>query len=177
MSAWKIAKLILDNCNSPQDVDEMLLTLDSFAEMQELRGMIASFSTTARNEPPVATNGGPSSRKYEPQTSSPEQKPTILTGVSSGTTVKQMEILFRECGMTNKQVEQWFSAKFKIAKPIGKGSLRNYLAMILSEIDLGLTNRILSTIQRESLPGSSIKSDIEDYWDKLDAHFESPNDG
>lgn len=175
MSVWKIAKLLLDNCDSPQDVDEMLLTLNSLAEMQELRGMIASFSSAARDDSSIVANGGLGSRKIEAEISSPEQRSAILKGVSRDTTVKQMELLFRECGMTNKQVEQWFSANFKIAKPIGKGSLQKYLARILNEVDLGLTNRMLATIQRQSLPDSSAKSDIEDYWDKLDAHFDNPN--
>ncbi len=94
-----------------------------------------------------------------------------LPDTSKATMAEQLEVLFRSRGMTNKQVEQWFSANFEIDIPIRKVSLRNYLMKVLTGIDLGLGNRILATAQGRLTKTSSENSDIEDYWDQLEKQF------
>ena len=174
MRTWKIAKLLLDNCETQRDVDEVLQTLNDSSEMRDLVTMMSPFASRNYLTTPVAVDSKRRRSSHELKESMGKSKSTTLTDTTKNTTVEQMESLFRSCGMTNKQVEQWFDANFKIRISIGKGSLRNYITRILDEVDLGLSNRILSTIQRQANSGLSDNSDIEKYWDQLDKHFSRP---
>ena len=172
MHTWEIARLLLENCDSRQDVDQVLETLNDTLALQELRTMLSSFAS----DPGTATP--PSMPKSETMAMPKLGQNVIDNGgnalpdTSKATVAEQLETLFRSSGMTNKQVEQWFSANFEIDVPIRKVSLRKYLLKVLTGIDLGLGNRILATAQGRLTRNSSEKSDIKDYWDQLEKQFQ-----
>ena len=90
---------------------------------------------------------------------------------SKEVSASQLESIFRTSGMTNRQVEQWITDNFGIQFSVGKDSLRKYLANVLDDADLGLTNRMLAAAQQVANGGATSASDIRDYWDELDKHF------
>ena len=174
MRTWEIAKLLLDNCESQRDVDEVLQTLSNSSETQKVLTMMSPFASSSYESTSDVVVSKQKRSPGELEGTAGKKKGSALIDTTKNSTAEQMESLFRSCGMTNKQVEQWFAGNFKIQIPIGKGSLRNYIARILSGVDLGLSNRILSTIQRQANSGLSDNSDIEKYWDQLDRHFSRP---
>ena len=98
-----------------------------------------------------------------------KKQPTDSSGL---TTAKRLEVLFRNKGMTNQQVELWVNDNFSVAQAnLGKGSLRKYLVRVLNNADLGANNRLLAAAQRLVNEDSNETSDIKHYWDELDKHF------
>ena len=178
MRAWDIAKLLLDNCTSPQDVEEVLMTLDSPRELQELRSLLSSFSNGTLSTPYADADTPPlpdPKRVSIPTTGQPstEKSVKVLPKRPEAPMMDHLESLFRSDGMTNKQVAQWFSTNFNINVPIGRKSLRHYLTKLLDDVDWGLRNRIFEAAQRLQKDDSSTPSDIESYWDQLDKQFSS----
>ena len=171
MRTWDIAKLLLERCDSCQDVDQVIETLNDTLALQELCRILSSFASHPRVDAPPLTLGGRPTAVSEPERQAADDDVKVLPDISKDATAEQLGVLFRSCGMTNKQVVQWFETNFKIDVPIRKGSLRQYLMKVLAGADLGLANRILATAQGR-LPGDSRKkSDIGDYWDRLDKQF------
>ena len=172
MRTWEMAKLLIEHCDSQQDVDQVIETLNDRLAMQEVRRILAAFATRPRLNVPTPTPSSrpiPTLRKSERQIVDDGVK--ALPDTSRAVMAEQLEVLFRACGMTNRQVEQWFTVNFGIEILIGKGSLRRYLMRVLTGVDLGLANRILATVQGRLTGDSLKKSDIEDYWDRLDNQF------
>ena len=171
MHTWDIAKLLLEHCDSRQDVDRVLLILNDTSALRELCVLLSEFAT--RPDPHESSTIEADRLMEVPET---QQRPKgdglkPLPDASKATMSEQLESLFRSYGMTNNQVEQWFSSNFEINVPIGKGSLKQYLLKVLKEVNLGLGNRILATAQSHPRGDLSKTSDIKEYWDQLDKQF------
>ena len=171
MGAWEIAKLLLEHCESEVDVERLLLTLDDPSELRELRTMLSAFATYMEVETSSAI--APAAPVVVPEA---QQRPKagrvrVLPDASRATMSDQLESLFRSYGLTNSQVERWFSTNFEINVPIKKGSLQQYLMKVLKDVDLALGNRILAAAQAQMMRDSSQTSEIKDYWDELDKRF------
>ena len=172
MRAWEIAKVLLKHCESEQEVDQVIETLNDTLALREVCVILSSFASRSPFNVPAKGPSGTSTvavRKPKQSTIDHGVKPLPVT--SRVVMAEQLEVVFRAYGMTNRQVEQWFTTNFKIDVPVGKGSLRRYLMRVLAGVDLGLANRILAMAQG-GLTGDSLKrSDIEEYWDGLDKQF------
>ena len=177
MRTWDIAKLLMERCNSPEDVERVIVTLKDPGAMQEVCSMLAVFSGGESIASNTDTHVSTITGKVRSSSTSKADKPAIDKGVeilpetSKISSIDQLESLFRSAGMTNKQVEHWFSVNFHVRVTISKRSLRKFLAKALDNADLGLTNRILSAAQRLVKDGSSTTSDIKSYWDEFDKRY------
>ena len=176
MRTWDIAKLLMERCNSPEDVERVIVSLKDPAAMQEVCSMLAAFSNNksavSHADFNVSMMGkGRSAPSFKVGQSSIGKDTGVLLDTSKISTIDQLESLFRSAGMTNKQVEQWVCDNFHASVTVGKGSLRRYLTKLLDNADLGLINRILSAAQRVMRDGSSATSDIKSYWDEFDKRY------
>lgn len=171
MRTWEIAKLLLERCDSPQDVDQVLETLHDRLAFQELCAMLGSFASGPHADASTSAAKNTPALLQEAEDQTIRDSVKALPDSSKATMSEQLEILFRSYGMTNKQVEQWFITNFQIDVPMGNGSLGQYLTKVLREVDLGLGNRILAAAQKRTPGDSSKPSELKDYWDKLDKQF------
>ena len=173
MRTWEIAKVLLKHCESEQEVDQVMETLNDSLALREICAILSSFASRPPFSMPARERSGTSTVAVvrKPEQSTIDHGVKSLPDTSRVVMAEQLEVVFRAYGITNKQVEQWFTANFGIDVPIGKGSLRRYLMRVLAGVDLGLANRILAMAQG-GLTGDSLKkSDIEEYWDGLDKQF------
>ncbi len=177
MNTWDIAKLLIQGCNSPDDIGRTLSTLRNPKDVERVCELLTAFSgvmpatqihqsgKTNDDAPPV--NGSPANRakgtvkKRRPETANSSEEAIAI----------KLEPLFREQGMTNIQVEEWFSTNFRIGRTIGKRSLRKYLIRVLDSADLGLKNRIIAAAQQLGNDPDAEDSDLVKYWDGFDKHF------
>ena len=177
MKTWYIAKLLVQSSSSPEDVGEILATLQDPKAVKRVCELLRSFSADG---PPVLTGqvgnlddnavakSGSSSKRTKEAT-----KKTSASTVSTSeeTIADRLEPLFRNNGMTNKQVEEWIAANFAVAATVGKRSLRKYLVKVLDRADLGLKNRIIAAAQKLASDQDDQDSDLVKYWDGFDKHF------
>ena len=174
MRAWNMSKLLMEHCNSAEEVGELLATLNDPVALQEVRSMLSAFSngTPVSSEPDdedQMTGGkGRGASGHKTKQPGTAKNPEIRLSTSKVAATDQLESLFRSREMTNRQVEQWINSKFDVNVVMGKGSLRQYLTKVLNKADLGMSNRMLSAAQRLVMDGSSGDSDIRNYWDELD---------
>ena len=177
MHTWEIAKILVGNCTSPEDVDQVIQLLNSTVAIQDICSMLSSFSETQSLNSPNkvgATKGRQASShasQPESQSISRHRAAKELDDSSEVAQAYQIEVLLRASGKTNREIERWMSESFNVKAVVGKGSLRLYLARVLRKADLGLRNRILSAAQ--NLSGKAIlgTSDIKDYWDELEKRY------
>ena len=177
MRTWDVAKRLIEHCESPEDVSEIIAILRDPAAIQEVYSLIVGFSNnkhssldpafTATTSPSVGSSSSysdidklPSSRARKPSTDS-----------SKLAAASQLVTLFRAKRMTNRQVEQWINHHFGVQANLGKDSLLKYLTKVLNQADLGLSNRLLAAAQRLVSENSQATSEIRDYWDELDKRF------
>ena len=177
MRTWEIAKILVGNCTSPEDVDQAIQLLNNPVAIQDICSMLSSFSKTQSLTSPqrVGATKGSQTSSYASQ---PESRNTSGRGATKGlddssevAQAYQLEALLRASGKTNRQIEQWMSENFNVKAVVGKGSLRLYLARVLRKADLGLRNRILSAAQNLAGKDISGTSDIKDYWDELEKRY------
>ena len=177
MRTWDIAKLLVENSSSPEDVEETVKALKDPTSMAQINSVLEAFSSFTLPSPATEVNSKGTQRASGRDTPKAAGKPsqslvTQGTGNSmdnrSMTAVVQLEELFRSKGMTNSEVEHWVRDNFDITVVVGKESLRKYLLKVLNRTDLGLSNRILAAAQRLATKNSMENSDIRDYWDQLD---------
>ena len=175
MRAWDIAKLLMEHCKTPDDVEQIIMVLNDRLTMGEVCSMLSAFSNrkaaSSHADVPMARKESRPGRVPEVKQAETASGGTTLLDTSKAAAVDQLESLFRSGGMTNKQVEQWCNTNFNIHFAVGKGSLRRFLTRLLNGADLGLTNRILAAAQREIMTDASDTSDIKSYWDELDKRF------
>ena len=177
MRTWDIGKLIMDNCNSPEDVGQVIEILRDPAAIEEVCSLIAAFSdykhsdysskTTAPTVQSVASHNSHAGAHKTPS-STTRRRPTDSFKLD---TAVQLETIFRTKGMTNQQVEQWIKGNFEVRVTLSKDSLRNYLTKVLNHADLGLSNRLLAAARRLAKENSKATSDIRAHWDELDKRF------
>ena len=180
MRSWDMAKLLMECCDSPEDVGQVIATLSNPAVLQEVCSMLAPFSNAkpeASDPETYVTKKTGDSRRASVHTSTQQ-------GSGKGTKVPpknsrvaatvQLESLFRSSGMTNKQVERWVDSNFNVDIVVGKGSLHQYLTRVLNRADLGMINRMLSAAQRLLKDEPSGASDIRNYWDELEKRSTIP---
>ena len=176
MNTWDIAKLLVESCSSPKEVDQVIETLHDPDAVLEVRSLLAVFSTSKTFVLPNAkASTFQRSGSYGSSTRI-DRRATRKSGGNSphrtkDATIRQLESLFRASGMTNHQVEQWITDNFNLRATVGKGSLSRYLTNVLNKANLSLTNRILAAAQRLKDDGATSTSDIKNYWDGLDKHF------
>ena len=176
MQTWDIAKLFVQNCNSPEDVSEVIATLQDPDSVQQVCAILITFSnakptSTPRKDEVPAKNTNSRYDSYD--TSGKVYTKRGETGSKQSfreESVGQLESVFRGSGMTNKQVEQWLNYNFGVQIMVSKDSLRKYLARVMKIADLGLSNHILAAAQRLGNGEAESASDIRDHWDKLDSH-------
>ena len=144
MKTWDIAKFLIQSCSSPEDVGQILATLQDPKEVGRVCELLSSFSAVG---PPaqtrqvgnlsgnvVAKNGSPSKRAK-----AATKKASVTKASSSEEAIAdRLEPLYRNNGMTNKQVEEWIADNFNVGATVGKRSLREYLVRVLDGADLGL---------------------------------------
>ena len=170
MRTWEIAKLFVESCTSPEEVDQLIGTIQDRDAMAHVCEMLSAFSTKM----PESSHELSKTRidsNTESYNLSLEGKRASLTangekGETSAkdTTAVKLESLFRSSGMTNRKVEQWSRDNFGIQIGIGKDSLRKYLTRVLKNSDKQLKSRIVAAaeklpVNRES-PGSYLQSDL-----------------
>lgn len=185
MRTWEIAKILVENCASPEDVDQVIQLLNSAVEVQGICSMLTSFSSD-RPLSPARIVGAKRNRQASSHSSQPESwKASELAGgqrvneYSDIAQAFQLETLLRGSGKTNKQIEQWMRESFDVNAVVGKGSLRLYLARVLRKADPGLRNQMMAAAQRMAGNDMSGTSDIKDYWDELEKRYipSDVNDG
>ena len=177
MRTWEIAKVLVGNCTSPEDVDQVIRLLNDTVAIQDICSMLSSFSETQSLTSPQKV-GATKRRQTSSYASQPASPSTSRRGSSKGlddssevAQAYQLETLLRASGKTNREIEQWMSENFNVNAVVGRGSLRLYLSRVLRKADLGLRNRILSAAQNlagKDIPGTS---DIKDYWDELEKRY------
>ncbi len=177
MRTWDVAKRLIEHCESPEDVSQIIAILRDPAAIQEVGSLIAGFSndkhSSFNSALTGATNQGVgSSSSYSETDKSPLRRARkSSTDISKLATASQLVTLFRTKGMTNRQVEQWINDNFNVRANLGKDSLHKYLTKVLNQADLGLSNRLLAAAQRLVSEKSQATSEIRDYWDGLDKRF------
>ncbi len=172
MHTWELAKLLLDGCDSPGEVDEVLNTLSDTLALRELRTMLSAFASNSGSGSETLSLTSANGPTTEPQLVAEAVDEGIkrLSDASRTTMAEQLESLFRSGGMTNGQVQQWFKANLQIDLLLNGRSLRHYLMRVLKEVDLETGNRVLAAAQGLGRDYST-KSEISDYWDHLDRRF------
>ena len=179
MNTWNIAKILVESCSSPRDVDQVIATLQDADAVREVRSLLTVFSTGKTFVSSRNTEAHTMQRTGNHDSFTMAGKSAIQKGGGDSphrakdATIRQLESLFRMSEMKNKQVEQWITNKFNLRVAVGKGSLRGYLAKVLDNANLNLTNQILSAAQRLKDDRVASPSDIKNYWDGLDRHFSS----
>ncbi len=177
MHTWDIAKLFIESCSSPEDVDWVIVTLQDPDAVQQVCSLLIAFSSNKpsasrrKAEAPTIQGVGSYRSSTKIDTLATGKGEADFTRSSKDAIASQLESLFRSSGMTNRQVEQWVTGNFAIRVAIGKGSLHEYLAKVLKNADLGLTNRILSAVHRLVREEGASTSDIQNYWDGFDKRF------
>ena len=177
MHTWKIAKILVENCTSPEDVDEVIQLLSNALAIQDICWMLTAFSNSQSlpSSPQARAGKGQQSDSCSSQ---PKSRNTKGLGAGKGldddsevAQAFQLETLLKASGKTNRQIEQWMSENFNVRAVVGKGSLRLYLARVLRKADLSLRNRILGAAQSLVGKDSPGTSDIKDYWDELEKRY------
>ena len=177
MRTWDVAKRLIEHCNSPEDVRQVIAILRDPAAVEEVCSLIAGFSSnrhssvnSGKTTPPVQVVG--SSSLYSEGDKPPSTNARKRSHDSSKlTTARKLEALFRTSGPTNQQVEQWINSDFQVRANLGKDSLLKYLTRVLNQGDLGLSNRLLAAAQRLVSENLQANSEIRDYWDEQDKRF------
>ncbi len=177
MRTWDVAKRLIEHCESPEDVSQIIGILRDPMAIQEVCSLISGFSDNKRSSLNSATTAAPT-QGVRSSSSSPETDKSPSSRVRKSSTdssklatVSQLVTLFRTKGMTNQQVEQWINNNFNVRANLGKDSLHKYLTKVLNPADLGLSNRLLAAAQRLVSEKSQATSEIRDYWDGLDKRF------
>ena len=181
MKTWNIAKILIQSCSSPEDVSRILATLRDPKEVESVCELLSSFSAIVPPEQPlqisngndnvVAKNGSLSNRTKGGTKKISASIARTSASTSEEAIADKLEPLFRNNGMTNKQVEEWVTTNFNVRATVGKSSLRKYLIRVLLGADLGLKNRILGAAQQLANSQDSKDSDLVKYWDGFDKHF------
>lgn len=166
MQTWDIAKLLLANCESADDVDSILQILNDLNSTRDICSRLQGFST---HHSSVVGQG--SSQRDESSGPPLSLNPKGLGVASEIAQAYQLETLLRASGKTNKHIEQWITETFQIKRNIGKGSLRLYLARVLDAADLSSRNRILSAAHKLVSKDRTANTDIIEFWDQLDKRF------
>ena len=177
MRTWDVAKQLIECCDSPEDVGEVITILRDPAAIKEVCSLIVGFSdkkhsgfNSELSAPTVQVDSGYSS--YARGDKLPSSNTRKRSDDNSKlATARQLEALFRSKGMTNQQVEQWINNNFTVRANLGKDSLIKYLTKVLNQADLGLSNRLLAAAQRLVSEKSQANSEIKNYWDELDKRF------
>ena len=177
MKTWNIAKILIQSCSSPEEVSQILATLQDPKEVERVCGLLSSFSAVG---PPtqtrqvgnrsgnVVTKNGSSSKRAKDTN---KKISASSTSTSEEAIADRLEPLLRASGMTNKQVEEWIGYNFNVGATVGKRSLREYLVKVLNGADLGLKNRIMAGTQQLANIQDAQDSDLAKYWDGFDKHF------
>ena len=149
MRTWEIAKLFVESCTSPEEVDQLIGTLQDRDAMLDICTKLAAFSSDKRESTPQSsktalTSGSPShilsSGAKEAIVRRNEEK---LIAFSDQTIADELKALFRGRGMTNTQVEQWARENFGVKINVSKDSLHKYITRILKISDSQLVNRMV----------------------------------
>ena len=154
MRTWDIAKVLIESCSSPEEVEKVIGTLSDPDAAQRVCAFMAAFASYEpsisylRVEPPVvreAERRGSSSEVDEIVVGKSGESVVVLSRKAS---VDQLHALFRTSGMTNKQVEQWLTRNFGVQVSVGKDGLRKYLNKVLAGADSDLRNRVMTATER-----------------------------
>ena len=182
MHTWKMAKVLIDSCSTPTDVDQVLAVLKNPVAIEELRSMLLPLSGQSTTSLVVDTgplssgqdSANPTASVEKPlasQASAQPQEIPIVEPLPESTrlaAVDQLESIFRSTGMTNRQAEQWMNNNFHVGLNTRKQSFHYHLTRILTAAGLSMTNRMLAAAKRELKNESMGNPDIEKYWDHLE---------
>lgn len=173
MNPWNIAKLLIHNCDSRHDVDELIATLANRNHLNTVLALLSAFGTESEVlSLPLDDSRSSTSPRPQPQKggASRVRRETKLASEPAPVdeeTLQDLEALFRSEGFTNLQVEEWVKDTFNIRQPIGKGSLRKYLVRLDSRDDAIPIKMLLSTARLTLKGDSSVGEDITFYWDQI----------
>ena len=154
MRTWDIAKILIESCNSPEDVEAVINTLCDYDAAQHVCAFMSVF---ASYEASISYSRPETSavQEVERRGSLREINRVVeakgresVTALSKEGSVDQLQSLFRANGMTNIQVEQWFAHNFGVQEIVGKDALRKYLTKVLTGVDSSLTDRIIASAKR-----------------------------
>ena len=177
MRTWEIAKALVGNCTSPEDVDQVIQILNNAVAIQDVCSILASFSNSPSSTSPqqVGTKKERESNSFssraEPRSMGQRGAGKGVDGSFEVAQAYQLEALLRASGKTNKQIEEWMSENFNVQAVVGKGSLRLYLSRVLRKADLSLRNRMLASAQNLVRKDISGTADIRAYWDELEKRY------
>lgn len=179
MQPWDLAKLLLNHCSAPTDVDDIVKVLSDKTQLGSVLGMLEHFrlsssaqSTFRVQRDPTKTDRAQSSTSSGSQSNGLRKEPTPskIDSPSDLTTddiLQDLEALFRSEAMTNIQIEQWVKANFSSRYSVGKGSLRNYLHRLVTQDDAIPGNVLLSTARLDLKSDPKVGEDIRFYWDQV----------
>ena len=154
MGTWDIAKLLIESCSSPEEVEQVIGTLNDPEAVEHVCAFMAAFASYEPSisyhiaEPPVAQEADGHGSSSEVDKTVAGKSGDSTAGFSREVSVDQLQTLFRTNGMTNKQVEQWMGDNFGVEVIVGKDALRKYLTKVLATADSDLTNRIMTAAER-----------------------------
>ena len=149
MRTWNIARVLVESCSSPEEVDQVIGTLQNRDAILHVCTILGAFSSakpesmsrTSKSCTAPSTDGNDLLAKVEKDDAA--QNGGSGTLISKETIVSELASLFRSRGMTNRQVAQWTTDNFGVQINIGKDSLPKYLTRVLKDVDTHLTNRIV----------------------------------
>ena len=177
MRTWDIAKLLVANCNSPEEVRQIITVLNDATAVNELCSMLSPFCSLPIDDPGAVATASESPRGTGQRAPVSSKLPLNnrfhreLAANYHAAAATELVSLFRLHGMSNKEVEKWITQNFNIDATVGKGSLQKYLTKILTNSDLGVTNRILGATRKLFEADMKATSDIQEIWEALDRQF------
>ncbi len=154
MSTWDIAKLLIESCNSPEDVASLIGTLDQPDAAKQISNFMAPF---ASYDPYTNSQEGGQPAKRESEVPSTLGELDIatealsemgLSTISRDSIAAELHSIFRSIGMTNMQVEQWIQRNFGIELRVSKDALRKYLVRVLASSDAIMVHRISNSARQ-----------------------------
>ena len=156
MYTWDIAKLLIESCSSPEEVEQVIGTLNDREAVEQVCAFMAPFASyepsisyhIAIAEPPVVQESDGHGSSSEVDKTVTGKSGDSAAGLSREMSVDQLQTLFRTNGMTNKQVEQWMGDNFGVEVIVGKDALWKYLTKVLAAADSDLTDRIMIAAER-----------------------------
>ncbi len=173
MNPWNIAKLLVNNCDSAYEVDELIAALSNQNQLNTVLSLLSVFGTESEvlSLPPDDSQSSTSPRQESQKKGAfrvgRETKLASEPTPVDDETLHELEAVFRSEGFTNRQVEEWVKDTFGIRQPIGKGSLRKYLVRLASRDDAIPMKMLLSTARLKLTGDSSVGEDITFYWDQI----------
>lgn len=172
MNAWKLAKALIQACDSPGEVAAVVDILSSDTRRSEVKRMLLELS--GRSHPALDDQPKPEQRRHDVDLFHDQPKPEQHRHDVDLSVAERILALFRRKGMSNKDAEDWIRTKYQLNYPLGKQSLRSYVQTILRKEGMTWGAQVLTSLLNELSPNDPQLSDLRKYWDELDQRRSEP---